>query len=336
MADSAAALEESRQDAFGAGTPVTWASLAPCLGLSLLAGLSTTLGALVVFVMPGNKVPPHHMAFILAFAAGVMLSTSVLGFWAPALAGGKGGEAWRVLFYSGLGAALFLAFAALVPEPALIADKESPRPSPASDLEDAIEADGLVTESGSRAAASTGRPPPVSVVGRSTCPPPVPQSPRLSPDAASRRWRLAVVMMISLTAHNFPEGMAVAISSLDDRRLGLVVMIAISIHNVPEGVAISVPVLAATGSRWKALLMTLISGFAEPLGAVIALGLATVHGAPSKSTMHNMLCVVGGVMAAVALKELLPESLRLGRQAASAAGFVTGACLMAVTEFLGA
>merc|ERR1712061_539073 len=90
---------------------------------------------------------------------------------------------------------------------------------------------------------------------------------------------------------------------------GFIVMFAIAMHNIPEGIAIAVPVLDATGCRWKALLMSFLSGMAEPLGALFALVMLRVTGGVvTDATLDNLLCAVGGVMSAVALKELLPES----------------------------
>ncbi len=43
---------------------------------------------------------------------------------------------------------------------------------------------------------------------------------------------------ITLTAHNFPEGMAVAISTMGSPKLGLKLAVAIALHNIPEGLAI--------------------------------------------------------------------------------------------------
>merc|ERR1711879_837640 len=90
-------------------------------------------------------------------------------------------------------------------------------------------------------------------------------------DRTAKRRRLAMVMMLTLTAHNFPEGIAVAVSSLESHHLGVVVMIAIAVHNIPEGIAIAVPVLHATQSHRKAILMASLSGIAEPVGALSAL-----------------------------------------------------------------
>lgn len=325
----------------GDEVPHTGQGYFACLAMSLLAGLSTTLGAGIIAFLPGNYVPPSQMAFILAFAGGVMLSTSALEFWVPAILEGGQREFGRIVGFSGIGVLAFLLFSYFVPEPEMVSDKAaektSPRPMfdveaqegelsqfvPAEDdggehCEDGVVI-GKATSPNAEVASGGG-----GVHGDPTA------------EAAGRRMRLAMVMMLSLTAHNFPEGMAVAISALDDQRLGFIVMFAIAVHNIPEGIAISVPVLSATGSRWKALNMTLLSGMAEPLGAAVALLLTHTAGAPSEHAMNNLLCVVGGVMSAVSLKELMPESLHLRRPAASAAGFVAGFLIMLVTHHLGA
>merc|ERR1719330_1757756 len=120
-----------------------------------------------------------------------------------------------------------------------------------------------------------------------------------------RQWRLAVLLTLALTAHNFPEGLAVAVSSMQSGRLGFVVMAAIAVHNIPEGIAIAMPVLDATGSRLRAMQMATLSGLAEPLGAVVAVTLLPESAVQGRG-MDALLCVIGGIMSAVALTELLP------------------------------
>merc|ERR1719335_1983727 len=94
----------------------------------------------------------------------------------------------------------------------------------------------------------------------------------LSVKAVQRRsWRLAILLFISLTAHNLPEGLAVAISAMADQRLGLTVMIAIAVHNIPEGVAVAIPTYDATKQRWKAIFIAFLSGATETVGALIAI-----------------------------------------------------------------
>lgn len=326
-----------------------------CLSMSLLAGLSTTLGAAVVLLVPGNQVPPPQMAFILALAGSVMLSASLLEFWIPAVANGGFSQLGEILLYSGAGAAMFFVFSMLIPEHHHAGDKVSPRPEDdALELGETADLVGRASPSArssggsSSTSASSSRLDAVTYGkgsaggqtptfhGEEECGAPAVKATAEEEDSVARRWRLAMVLMMSLTAHNFPEGMAVAISALDDVRLGGVVMVAIAIHNIPEGIAISVPVLSATGSRWQAVWMTLLSGIAEPLGACVALLLTTLNGAPTQQSMEKLLCAVGGVMSAVSLKELLPEAWRLRQPKEFAAGCIAGFVIMLVTKHFGA
>ncbi len=53
---------------------------------------------------------------------------------------------------------------------------------------------------------------------------------------ARRANRVAMLLFVSLLIHNFPEGLAVAASSLESDQLGLTVTVGIMIHNIPEGI----------------------------------------------------------------------------------------------------
>jgi len=89
-------------------------------------------------------------------------------------------------------------------------------------------------------------------------------------EVEGQQWHLAKLLLVSLTVHNFPEGFAVAASSLANDGLSFTVGLAIAMHNIPEGIAIAVPVFVATGSRMKAFAWTFASGMAEPAGALMA------------------------------------------------------------------
>jgi ZIP family zinc transporter len=74
--------------------------------------------------------------------------------------------------------------------------------------------------------------------------------------------RLGLLMAITMTLHNLPEGFAVAFSSFTD--IGPVMATAIGVHNIPEGIIVAAPVYAATGSRRQALLMVRPRGHCSP------------------------------------------------------------------------
>ncbi|KAI7843151.1 hypothetical protein COHA_003322 [Chlorella ohadii] len=139
--------------------------------------------------------------------------------------------------------------------------------------------------------------------------------------------RLGLLMAVTMTLHNLPEGFAVAFAAFTD--FGPVMALAIAIHNIPEGVIVAAPMYAATGSRWKAMGLATASGLSEPLGALLALLL--VKPFLTETRLHYILGFVGGLMAAVSLLELWPEAKRCRNDQRMWIGIILGALVMGAT-----
>jgi ZIP family zinc transporter len=148
-----------------------------------------------------------------------------------------------------------------------------------------------------------------------------------------RKMRLGMLMMVSLTIHNFPEGLAVVVSALSSQKLGIIMCVAIGLHNIPEGLTIAVPIYAATGDRRHAFLMASASGLSEPLGALTALLFLRPYMLQNPNIVGYAMCAVGGIMSAVSFKELIPEGLKYDRPAHFWGGFVLGVAVMALTLY---
>ena len=144
--------------------------------------------------------------------------------------------------------------------------------------------------------------------------------------------KTGLFVALGLGIHNFPEGMASFVGALEDPSLGLSIAVAIAIHNIPEGLAVAAPVLAATGSRGKALWWTFLSGIVEPLGAgVAALILLPIL---SDAILGYVLASVAGVMVFISLDELIPTSRSYGMEHLSILGVGIGMLVMATSLWL--
>ncbi|KAE8914600.1 hypothetical protein PF005_g21102 [Phytophthora fragariae] len=121
---------------------------------------------------------------------------------------------------------------------------------------------------------------------------------------AKEEFRRAGVMTgIAVAIHNFPEGLALFVSSLSGLRSGIVLSIGIIMHNFPEGVAIAAPVYYATGSKLEAFKWTALSGIAQPMGA--AIGWAAISGGMSYGLQASLYGVVAGMLVCITVKELI-------------------------------
>ena len=141
--------------------------------------------------------------------------------------------------------------------------------------------------------------------------------------------RGGLLFAIAVTIHNFPEGMAAFISAQGSTAAGLSIAAAIAIHNIPEGITVSVPIYNATGSRTKAFVYSFLSGLAEPLGALVALGLMQFFLSPL--LLPLIFAAVAGIMVFLAFDELLPLAEKYGEHHWAIGGVISGMLIMALT-----
>ncbi|KAK9816964.1 hypothetical protein WJX72_007575 [[Myrmecia] bisecta] len=278
--------------------------------LSTLAGLSTSIGgAIAIIRRPGDGL----LAFLLGLAIGVMVTLSVAEmFIRNALEHGVLSVSTSVA----VGAGLYYFAQPYLPDFDHSKDQEASNALRMVEREETGEessvakgAVGLSTQPGSPRKASSVSSSPVPSPIRSPLRQDQLQAAAVKASRATRvrsaeLLRLGLLMAFSMTLHNIPEGFAVAFSAFTD--FGPVMALAIAVHNIPEGVIVAAPVFAATGSRWKAMGISVASGLSEPFGAFLALLFVKPFLTPLR--LQYMLAFVGGIMMAVCGLELWPEA----------------------------
>ena len=158
-----------------------------------------------------------------------------------------------------------------------------------------------------------------------------------SPDIAipeSRRllFRAGLLVALAVTIHNFPEGIATFFLTLDDPAVGISVGTAIAIHNIPEGIAVAIPMFYALRSRAWAFGLGVLSGLAEPLGAV--LGYLILQPYITPTVLGVLFGVVAGIMVYIALDSLLPAAKEFDRGQLAIYGVIAGMAVMAASLVL--
>jgi ZIP family zinc transporter len=269
-------------------------------GLTLFAGLATGIGALVIFI---SKRPPLTLlSFGLGFSCGVMVYISLAELLPQATeqmghALGEKPGGWLALgcFFGGI--LISAIIDKLVPEP--------DNPHEAVSLEDMKRA----TEE------SSGQ-----------------EIPETNDAQNKALARLGLISALAIALHNFPEGMATFAAALADLSLGLSVAGAVAIHNIPEGIAVAVPIYFATHNRSRAFWQALISGLAEPAGALLVW--LVLMPFINDVIIGAMLAAVGGIMVFISFDELLPTAKEYGRGHTAMVGVILGMAVMAVSLLL--
>ena len=125
------------------------------------------------------------------------------------------------------------------------------------------------------------------------------------------RLRRTTMMVLAVTLHNIPEGMAVGVvyagflsgSAQISAAGALALSLGIAIQNFPEGAIISLPLRAEGMKKSRAFLSGVLSGVVEPIGAVLTV-LAARFVVPA---LPYLLSFAAGAMLYVVVEELIPE-----------------------------
>jgi len=168
-----------------------------------------------------------------------------------------------------------------------------------------------------------------------------PGLPRSEAEGPETPWRRATLLVLAITLHNIPEGLAVGVAFAAAAGVAggeiapaytlggaVALAIGIGIQNFPEGIAVAMPLrregVSAPKSFWYGQLSAIVEPAAAVIGAAAVLAIGTI--------LPYALAFAAGAMIYVVVEELVPESQLSGHTDLATASTMVGFVVMMMLD----
>ena len=149
-------------------------------------------------------------------------------------------------------------------------------------------------------------------------------------------WHRSTLLILAITLHNIPEGLAVGILFGAAAQGGgdimmvsaITLAIGIGIQNFPEGIAVSMPLRRHGVSRFKSFWYGQLSAIVEPVAGVLG-AVAVIYAEPA---LPYALAFAAGAMIYVVVEEVIPETQRDKFTDVAVLGFIAGFTIMMILD----
>lgn len=156
-----------------------------------------------------------------------------------------------------------------------------------------------------------------------------------APDGPSSTLKRTTLLVLAITLHNIPEGLAVgvafgAIGSMPQATMTAAAALAfgMGLQNFPEGLAVSMPLRREGLTRARAFFYGQLSAIVEPIFAFIGALLVSVM----QPLLPFALSFAAGAMVFVVVEETVPESQSSGNGDLATTGLLIGFAVMMVLD----
>lgn len=158
---------------------------------------------------------------------------------------------------------------------------------------------------------------------------------------ANKNLKRITMLILSITLHNIPEGLAVGVAfgvlnnqefSFSSLIVPFSITLSIALQNFPEGAAVSLPLRREGVGVKKCFLLGQASALVEPISALVGAALTMI----SKAALPFLLSFAAGTMILVAVHELIPECQMQKEKSPYfvSFGIVGGFCVMMLLDVM--
>jgi ZIP family zinc transporter len=156
------------------------------------------------------------------------------------------------------------------------------------------------------------------------------------PEGVKTTWRRITLLILAITLHNFPEGLAVGVafgavaSGFPSATIAGAIALAlgIGIQNFPEGMAVSMPLRREGTSPFKSFWYGQLSGLVEPVAGVLGAAAVLV----ARPLLPYALAFAAGAMIFVVAEDLIPEAQNGGNTHLATFGVMLGFTVMMILD----
>ncbi|MEN2983623.1 MAG: ZIP family metal transporter [Dictyoglomaceae bacterium] len=153
-----------------------------------------------------------------------------------------------------------------------------------------------------------------------------------SKEGVSTTWRRTTLLILAITLHNIPEGLAVGVAfgaiklggDVASLTSAIALAIGIGLQNFPEGLAVSMPLRREKLSAFKSFFYGQLSGIVEPIAGVIGASAVLI----ARPILPYALAFAAGAMIYVVIEELIPEAQKAGETDLPTLGALIGFSIM--------
>lgn len=149
-------------------------------------------------------------------------------------------------------------------------------------------------------------------------------------------WRRAILLVLAITLHNIPEGLAVGVAfgaaahGMPEASIGGAVALAVGIglQNFPEGIAVAMPLRREGVSRFRSFWYGQLSAIVEPVAGV----LGALFAMSVRPALPYALSFAAGAMVYVVVEEVVPEAQRSGNDDLATNALMAGFTIMMILD----
>ena len=156
------------------------------------------------------------------------------------------------------------------------------------------------------------------------------------PEGVKSRFGKSTMLVLAVTLHNIPEGMAVGVvfagliagNGSISLAAAFALSIGIALQNFPEGAIISMPLAGSGVGKRRAFMYGTLSGVVEPIGALLTIALTSLV----VPILPVILSFAAGAMIYVVVEELIPEAQMGEHSNIGTIGVAIGFVLMMILD----